>query len=371
MERVGRARCLLSAAMTVAVLAGFSWAPGKARAAEKAIWGPVRLPGGTSAFGMYRDLGVDTYQMVLDWSSTAPSRPQNATDPADAAYRWSAEVDEAVRETGRRGIRIALLAQGSPAWANGGKPPIWAPGARDFGDFLTAASRRFPSVRRWMIWGEPNKAHRFQPNERNGQAGPRAYAPILDAAYSGLKRASRRNTVIGGMTWTGGDVKPARFLRWMRLPNGRPPRLDWFGHNPFPFRFPRLGEPPLRGGWRDISDVDTFAREVRSVYGRRSRLWLSEFTVQSDRKSRDFELFVSRRAQARWLTAAYRVASQVPSVAGLGWFGLIDEPERPGSANWGLITADGRRKPAYEAFRRALAKRSRPKARDRRRGPSR
>src|SRR4051795_3628333 len=70
-------------------------------------------------------------------------------------------------------------------------------------NFLTAASRRYPSVRRWMIWGEPTRVDRFQPGAGNRPASARAYAPILDAAYVGLKRASRRNIVIGGMTWTG------------------------------------------------------------------------------------------------------------------------------------------------------------------------
>lgn len=40
-----------------------------------------------------------------------------------------------------------------------------------------------------MIWGEPNRSDRFQP-EGNPTAA-RAYAPLLDAAYVALKRVSR------------------------------------------------------------------------------------------------------------------------------------------------------------------------------------
>ena len=71
-----------------------------------------------------------------------------------------------------------------------------------------------------MVWGEPNRDDRFQPNKENSRVGPRAYAPLLDAAYAALKRESPRNRVIGGMTWTNGAVKPAAFLRWMRLRTG-------------------------------------------------------------------------------------------------------------------------------------------------------
>lgn len=151
------------------------------------------------------------------------------------------------------------------------------------------------------------------------------------------------------------------FMRYMRLPNGEPPRLDWFGHNPFPIRFPNLREIPIAGGYRDISDLDTFARQLRRTYGRRARFWLSEFLVLSDRASDQFELFVSRPEQARWLAASYRIADSLPSVAGLGWLTLLDEPRRSGGSNWGLLTDTGARKPAYRAFRAARAERFRPK----------
>lgn len=342
------------AACTFALLAAAS----PAAAGEKAIWGPITLPDGSPAFPLYRDLGVDAWQAGVSWPAVAPSRPASPADPSDPAYAWPADLDAAVRQAGD--IKIAVLVSGSPGWANGGRSSIWAPDPSDFAAFLTAASRRYPSIRRWMIWGEPNRGDRFQPNERNGSAGPVAYARILDAAYGALKAVSRRNTVIGGMTWTGGDVRPPVFLDKMRLPNGRRPRLDWFGHNPFPYRFPNLREIPAKGGWRDISDLDTFSKELRNAYGRKVKLWLSEFTVQSDHESREFKLTVNRRDQARWLAAAYRLVDGLPSVAGLGWLSLLDEPQSSGSLNWGLLTADGASKPALRAYRDAPAQRFRP-----------
>ena len=348
-----------SVAFLVAVSVALAGAP-SAPAAEKAIWGPVTLPSGASAFPTYRDLGVDTYQYSINWARVAPQRPAEPSNPADPAYRWPAELDRAMVDAAANGVNVALLVSRSPGWANGGRSDLHAPAPRDFATFVAAASRRYASVKRWMIWGEPNRADRFLPNEPNSPVGPRAYARILDAAYGALKSVSKANIVIGGMTWTGGDVKPAQFMKFMRLPNGRPPRLDWFGHNPFPFRFPNLRELAIGDGFRDISDLDTFQRQLRRTYGKRARFWLSEFLVLSDRGSSKFELAVSQRAQARWLTAAFRIADDLPSVAGLGWLSLLDQPEARGSSNWGLLTANGQPKAAYRAFRRARSERFRP-----------
>ena len=322
----------------------------------KAIWGPARMPDGSSAFREYKRLGVDVVQFQLSWDLIAPTRPNQSKNPRDPAYRWPAIVDDAVRAARSRGIRIALLVRGSPPWANGGRSPEWAPAPRRYANFLTAASRRYPSVRRWMIWGEPNRAAAFQPLPRNKPTGPRVYARLLDAAYVALKHRSSRNVVVGGMTFSFGEVFPKRWLRWMRLPDGRRPGLDEYGHNPFTRRKPNIRLSGYAGypGARDMSDMDTFAREIRQAYpGRRPRLWISEFTVSSDRPNRAFDFAVSRRSQAAWLTAGFRIAGRV-GAAGIGWFNLQDQPASdPSGLTTGLMTYEGVRKPAYRAFRRA------------------
>ena len=352
-----------AAALVAALAVGSLTAAAPAGAAEKAIWGPAKLPSGASAFPVYRDLGVDTIQFQLSFASTAPTRPARPGDPNDPAYRWPADLDATIAEARASGIAVALLVDRSPAWSNGGRSELHAPDPAAFGEFMAAASRRYPAVRRWMIWGEPNRADRFLPNRKDSPVGPRAYAPILEAAYVALKRVSRRNIVIGGMTWTGGDVRPGVFLDSLRLPNGRRPRLDWFGHNPFPFRFPNLRELPVAGGFRDISDLDTFGRQLRRAYGRGTKFWLSEFLVLSEHASDQFRLFVSRSEQARWLAASYRIADSLDSVAGLGWLSLLDESPRRFSSNWGLLTSSGKRKPAYHAYRAAPSERFRPRLR--------
>ena len=237
------------------------------------------------------------------------------------------------------------------------------PNPRAYRDFITAASRRYPGVRHWMIWGEPNRAAVFQPLPVNSRKGPRRYARLLGASYRALKRENPKNIVIGGMTFSSGRSGRAtspsgcgfqRQAGAARLVRPQPVHAALSG----------LERSWLRGypGARDFGDIDLFHRELSDLYRphykrfRKSgpKLWLSESTVPSDRGNHAFSFYVSRREQAKWLTAAYRIADCSPFVAGLGWFNLLDEPPSvPDGLTTGLMTWDGRPKSAYYAYKRA------------------
>jgi hypothetical protein len=360
--RHSRAAALAVVVCAAVVLAGVSPATASR---HKAIWGPVEVDG-ASQFPIYDRLGVRLYQTSVSWASVAPTRPADPKDPADPAYSWPTEVDRAVAEGRRYGIGVSILLSGAPGWANGGRPSIWAPRRPgDFADFASAAARRYPGIRHWMIWGEPSKATRFQPLvnatgrrlSRAQRRGPRRYARILDASYAALKRVNRRNLVIGGNTWTGGDVLPLNFIRAMRLPGGRRPRMDLYGHNPFGIRIPDLRESPVAFGHADYSDLDTLTRWLdrygyRDRRGRRLRLFLSEYTIPTDHSNYEFNFWVTWRTQAKWLAAALRIARRWPRIHTLGYLGLYDDPPRPDGleVNRGLLTRTGKRKPAFYTF---------------------
>ena len=356
-----RSSRFITALFAVCLTLGITATAHAAPSPKKAIWGPARVDG-RSQFPVYRDLGVGLYQAALNWSSIAPTRPAHPTDPNDPAYHWPAEETFAVSEAKRYGIRVSLQLVHSPPWANGGRSPEWAPRPGEFADFATAAARRYPSVRHWMIWGEPSRQPNFLPLPPNRATGPRIYSRILDAAYVALKHVRRRNLVIGGNTFTAGDVRPRKYIRSMRLPGGRPPRMDLYGHNPFTSRPPALWRPYVGSGYADFSDLETLAgwvdRNLGRRGGRRIKLFISEFTVPTDHANHVFPFHVSRRTQAAWLGAALRITRRWPRIYTFGWLGLYDEaPNGPGGrsgdeANYGLLDWRGRRKPAYEAYKR-------------------
>jgi hypothetical protein len=350
------------AVLAAVVLVGLWAGPADARySKKKAIWGPTQV-NGVSQFPIYRDLGASTYHMTVYWHDVAPTRPQRPSDPTDAAYRWPEDVDFAIREGRRHRIRVALTLMGAPRWANGGRSWQWAPRRPgDFATFARAASRRYPEVRLWQIWGEPSKQTNFKPMPRLEATGPRRYARILDAAYASLKRQSRRDLIIGGNTFTAGEVSPQQFIRTMRLPNGRPPRMDLYGHNPFTARYPDLKKRPLGHGFADFSDLDTVARwvdrDLGKPKGRPLKLYLAEFSAPTDHPNYAFNFWVTREVQARWLAAAMRIAHRWRRIYALGWIPLYDEPPNGpnGTAgdefNGGLLEWDGDRKPSYDAYK--------------------
>jgi hypothetical protein len=353
--------------LLVALLAGSGGVSAAAPSVKKSIWGPVTVDG-VSQFQIYSDLGVGIYQYTLDWATIARNRPANTRDPADGAYNWPAELDGAIAEARARGIRVSVLLNRAPGWANGGHEGHWAPTrARDFADFAVAAARRYPAVHHWMIWGEPSKIARFQPLVRAmgrrlapaQRRGPRLYARILDASYRALKRENRRNRVIGGNTWTGGEVLPLNFIKAMRLPNGRRPRMDLYGHNPFTLREPNLAAGPLGYGYADFSELDSLARWLdryayRNSRGKRLRLFLSEFTIPTDHSNFEFNYWVPRPTQAKWIGRALSISRRWSRIYTLGYLGLYDDPPRPDGleVNRGLIDQSGRKKPAYRAYKR-------------------
>ena len=347
--------------MCVALL-GLSADGWAAPSLKKSIWGPV------DEFAKYEDLGVGIYQYSLQWSEIAPGRPSEPRDPGDPAYRWPAQLDTAIAAARARGIRVSVLLNTAPGWANGGHEPHWAPSdPGDFADFAAAASRRYPGVRYWMIWGEPSKASRFQPLApamgrrltAEQRRGPRMYARILDASYAALKREARRDLVIGGNTWAGGEVVPLNFVKAMRLPSGRRPRMDLYGHNPFTLREPNLANGPLGYGFADFSELDALARWLdrygyRDARRRRLRIFISEFVLPTDHANFEFNYWLTRETQAKWLTRALQITRRFGRIYTLGYLGLYDDPPRPDGleVNRGLIDHSGRKKPAYRAFKR-------------------
>jgi hypothetical protein len=328
----------------------------------KMLWGLVTMPDGSDPIPIYKKLGVKYFEYQLVWSRIATSRPANAGDPNDPAYHWSKQLDNFVAEANANGIQVAFMLKDTPDWANGGAgQAVPATSDGDYAAFAAAAARHFPTVHRWMIWGEANRSFNWQPEPANSPVAPRRYATMLNAAYYALKAVSKKNKVIGGMTFTFGDVHPVDWVRWMRLPNGKRPPLDYFGHNPFTRRKPGFHQPISAPGARDMSDVPKFAREVHKAYKKVRRfrkrgpsLWLSEFTVSSDRANRAFNFAVSRAQQAAWLRSAFKISDRTRAVAALGWFNLIDEgPSIPNGLTTGLLDANGQPKPVFNVFQKA------------------
>ena len=324
------------------------------------MWGPS-IHEGASLFPTYHDLGIKIYEEKLDWALISPRHPRNQRNPNDPTYIWPAEVTQAVAEAQRYHIQVALQIIGAPTWANGGRPWNWVPlHPQDYANFAIAAARRYPSVHLWMIWGEPSRTPNFEPEtpakpfaklNAQQQLAPHIYARILEAAYGALKSVSRSNIVIGGMTYTTGDISTQQWIENLRLPDGKPPRLDMYGDDPFSFRAPNLANPPSPDQQIDFSDQGRLSKLVDRYLGRTGnpdpKLFISEWTVPT-KVDLEFNFYVEPLVQAEWITDGLRIASSWSRIYAVGWIHLYDEP--PVSYG-GLLETDGAKKPGYAAWK--------------------
>jgi hypothetical protein len=272
-----------------------------AKSPKKAIWGPVEVDG-ESQFPVYKDLGVGVFQMKLEWDQVATVAPEEAGDPEDTAYDWPAEIDTALAEGKRNGIKIALTVTGTPGWANGEKAATVGPKKpADLAGFLAAAAKEYKNVHLWAIG--------------DGTSTPAAkYPKLLDAATKALHKASKANKVIGGNgTKKLGDAA-----------------YDYFGV--------------------DVSAKKVFTKaklaSLEKTAGRH-KLWLGPTRLYT---SENGPFRLSTSAQATWLTSAFKLIRPDAKVVALAYDGLLDEE---GAAAHGLIDTDGAKKPAYNAFKRA------------------
>lgn len=358
-------RARLFALLVVAMLAAAADPAAAAanRSATKAIWGPVTSDG-KSEFPVYQRLGVGIFEMGLNWAQAAPTRPRDPTDPADAAYRWPAEVAYAIQQASRYHMRVLLEAIGTPRWANDGRAWNYPPRQiGSFAKFLTAATRRYPSVHLWLIWGEPDRhrnfglvrrvrasARRLTPAEA---VAPHVYAQMLDAGFWALKAASKRNLVIGGDTYTWGEIPVRLWIENLCLPNGRPPHMDLYGHNPFSYRHPSLANPPSPHGAYDFSDLGRLHQLVDRYLDtgpRPIKLFLPEWTIPTSPLDREFNFWVEPRLAARWIRDALRIVRTSSFIYALGWIHVQDDPPGYGSSG-GLLDYQGHPKPGYYAFK--------------------
>lgn len=362
---------LLAFAALLVLLVPASSAAARKPSTKKAMWGPAFVDG-KSQFPIYRDLGVGIYQMQLRWNEVATTRPIDPTNPNDPAYAWPPQMDATLAQAKKYGVKVLVMLFGTPGWANGGKDFRWMPNnPQDFADFATAASKRWPGVKYWMIWGEPCRGDNFRPlvgepaghyTERLDAAqrvAPQNYARLLDAAYGALKHVQRSDLVVGGNCFTGTtstlrtDIGPFNWMRYLRLPNGKRPRMDLYGHNAISARRPDLRRPEVAPGAADFSDLDLFAKWLDRYIRPGIKIFNSEFVLPTDHFGAEATFYVSRRTAASWTRDALRIARHFKRLYSFGWFTLYDDPPNAsGDENtYGLLDYRGHKKPAYYAFR--------------------
>ncbi len=312
--------------------------------------------------------GATVVRTVVRWSAIAPTRPADATDPFDPAYRFD-DLDELVRNAQARGLEVEMAVWSTPGWANGERAPQYAPtDPRDYQQFLQALASRYsgryagyPFVRFFGIWNESNLATFLRPQfDASGRiVGPAVYAKLAIAGLRGVKTGNPRALVAIGETSSNGrnrrlagltdTVAPGTFLELVAKAAPRL-RFDAWAQHPYPF--PVNQAPMQKVRWPNVTlaTLPQLESALDRRFGRKGiPVWITEY----GNETRPGEpRGVTETQQARYLPQAVALARGDPRVQMFVWFVFRDSS----GSLWqsGLYRTDGTPKPAAGAWSSAV-----------------
>ncbi len=336
-----------------------------------------------AVFARYQALRVQVLRVNLYWGGklgVAKIRPFDAADPRDAAYNWSL-YDRTVTYANASGIKVLFSIALTPRWANNNqssnRPPLnyddlrafaYAAAARYSGTYIGPDGRTLPAVHLWAAWNEPNNPAFLRPQYvRKGAKwviqSAIAYAKICNAVYTGVHSTMFQGEQVAcGVTGPRGNnnpgsvrpsVSPIAFLDAAKRAGMK--TFDAYAHNPYygvPTETPTTKPPPTSSGHAPtavtLANIDTLTTEISRLYGPK-KLWITEYGYQTNPPDPQFG--VSWALQAKYLTQAFAIARKNPRIDMMIWFLVRDEPSLSGWQS-GLVTVNGRKKPAFSAFQR-------------------
>jgi hypothetical protein len=373
----------LSIALLTVVLCAFAATvkPEPAAAARGMLVGiydpvqPVAAP--EKAFPTLVKLRAQIIRLNLDWNLIAKKRPVRPTDPSDPAYDWNG-FDKTVLTAAKNKIQILFTIYGTPRWAQGKLKGVnraprkmadlryfaFAAAKRYSGTFKRDDGTELPAVRKWLAWNEPNNPLFLKPQwARVGKGrytpiAAKIYAQICSSVWVGVHATGLREQVACGATDPRGNnrarskrssISPIAFARALKKYGLRRNRFDVYAHHPY-YGLPSESPATMPKGKQTVTlaNIGVLTKLIGQLWGNK-KLWITEYGYQTRPPDRLFG--VSWSKQAQYLTQAYKIARKNPRITMMLWFLLKDEG-RLGGWQSGLFTAGGKRKPAYNAFRR-------------------
>jgi hypothetical protein len=337
------------------------------------------------AFKKARAAGATRTRLLLYWSRIARSRPTNPADPNDPAYFWhdpGYNFDAQVSTALSHGLQPFVTVLSAPPFAecdNRGDVPhqcpersgynegTYRPDAEQLAFFMEAAARRYPQVRAWGVWNEPNAVFFLSPTEdaAGNHISVARYRDMVNLAATKLHAIDSRLLVqAGGPSPFGRSdsqgvettIPPLTFMRELL---SQPIRFDIWSNNPYTAGGP--SHSAYRANDVSIGDLPDARRVLRAAIAnnriistRKVAFWVTEFSWDS--KPPD-PCGVPSALHTRWVSEApYRMWRAGVSV--LMWTQLKDYPfvrgEIPyqgGLYSWGGNGRVGAPKGAMRAFR--------------------
>jgi hypothetical protein len=319
-------------------------------------WSPTRAENLRQA----TTAGASVIHTTASWASLAPTKPANAANGDDPAYKL-ADLDELVFQSGLYGLRVMIDINGTPKWANGGKAPNVMPThLSDLTTFAKMLATRYNgrqghgTVALWSVWNEPN-LQLFLTPQFIGKTivGPANYGKLFKAAYAGIKAGNPSSKVAIGETSARGrdkplagvsaSIAPGTFAKYLAKVPGL--RFDAWAHHPYPTS-PNL-PPTQKVRYPNVAllTLPTFEKNLKAYFHRSVPVWITEYGHET--KPPDPH-GVSYATQAKYAVQALNIAKNDPNVQMFIWFVFHDSPGNPWQS--GLYGSHNDQKPAYDQF---------------------
>jgi hypothetical protein len=306
--------------------------------------------------------GASVIHTFANWSNIAPTRPANAANGDDPAYRLQ-DLDELVRNAAGDGIRVMIDIYGTPKWANGGQTPNHPPRRlADLGTFAHMLALRYDgrtpgqgSVTLWSVWNEPNLQQFLSPqfDAKGKPVSPTNYAKLFKTVYAAIKSANPLAKVAIGETSAQGRDKPSSTSSNTMAPGTfahllakvRGLRFDAWAHHPYPTA--RTAKPLEQVRYPNVtlSQLPRFEAQLAKDFHRAVPIWITEYgheTKPAQPKG------VSLATQAAYARQALTVVRKDANVQMFLWFTFRDSAGNPWKS--GLEQQSGAAKPAYAVF---------------------
>lgn len=293
------------------------------------------------------DVGAKWIRVDLPWEVV---QPDDAT-----SYRWG-NFDAIAQAASSLGLKIDAILDSTAYWdtdhackASGVNTEFCPPSDMSaFANFAAAAAGRYHSeIGAWEIWNEPNIAERWWP-----APSASGYAQMLTSLSQAILGVDPHAfLMMGGLaavpdSTSRGYVSQNTFLTQMTNIRGALAHVSAISYHPF-------SAPTLPSAAGDFLDVSTSQGNLLSILQSHGfpniQIWITESgdPVGATPTAEVLE------QQAAYATDLVKTVSANPNVAADFWFADQDIDNQ--KLWWGLRDGSGRERPAYTAFKSAVA----------------
>ncbi len=301
------------------------------------------------------ELGVGWERIIFDWSQHQPNGPDDWYT-LNVDDRWLKAAKDCNRE-------VVAIFKHTPAWATDGTPgagvprglylPIddpnnlWARFVRRSAEYYAPRG-----VKRYIIWNEPDITRDTYGFEFEGSLDD--YYQMLKVAYLALKEGNSQAEVLLAGTTYWHDVNAGRRLYLDRLLERITSDPDAPAHNYY-FDVASLH---IYFRTETVYDIVKQTRQLLDKYGLKDkRIWINETNAGPT----DDPLWPVVRPQYQInldQQAAFIVQAAALGLAGgaerIAVYKFYDWNLPPGDESFGLLRADGSRRPAFDAWKMVI-----------------